>query len=100
MRWEEAGLQVPEAGPRMRPGGQPGNGVVCKDHSYASHCSGCIFFFFFFAALGLRCFMQAFSSFGARASHCHDCSCCRAQALGTRASVVVAFRLNSCGTWA
>ena len=58
------------------------------------------YFFFFFAALGLRCFMQAFSSFGARASHCHDCSCCRAQALGTRASVVVAFRLNSCGTWA
>ena len=47
MRWEEAGLQVPEAGPRMRPGGQPGNGVVCKDHSYAGHCSCCIFFFFF-----------------------------------------------------
>ena len=45
---------------------------------------------------------------GARASHCGDFSCCRAQALGTRASVVVAHglsnglralehRLSSCG---
>lgn len=47
MRCEEGpALQVPEDGPRMRPGGQPGDGVVCKDHSYASHCSCCNFFFF------------------------------------------------------
>ena len=57
--------------------------------------------FFFLVALGLHCCcMQAFSGFGARASHCRDVSCCRAQALGARASVAVAFRLSSCGAWA
>ena len=35
---------------------------------------------------------------GARASHCGAFSCCGAQALGTRASVVVAHRLSSCGS--
>ena len=35
-------------------------------------------------------------SCGARASHCGDFSCCGAQALDTRASVVVALRLSSC----
>ena len=40
------------------------------------------FIYLFLAALGLRC--------GARASHCGGFSCCRAQALGARASVVVA----------
>ena len=60
-----------------------------------------LLFFFFLVALGLRCCcMQAFSGFGARASHCRDVSCCRAQALGARASVAVAFRLSSCGAWA
>ena len=34
---------------------------------------------------------------GARASHCGGFSCCRAQALGARASVVVAHGLSSCG---
>ena len=34
------------------------------------------------------------------ASHCGGFSCCRAQALGTRASVVVARGLSSCGSWA
>ena len=34
----------------------------------------------------------------ARASHCGGFSCCRAQALGTRASVVVACVLSSCGS--
>ena len=60
--------------------------------------------FYFLAALGLCC--------GARASHCGGFSCCGAQALGTRASVIVARglsscglqalerRLSSCGTWA
>ena len=41
------------------------------------------------AALGLRC--------GAQASHCRGFSCCAAQALGARASVVVARGLISCG---
>ena len=35
---------------------------------------------------------------GARASHCGGFSCCGARALGTRASVVMACRLSSCGT--
>ena len=37
---------------------------------------------------------------GARASHCGGFSCCRAQALGARASVVVAHGLSRCGSWA
>ena len=37
---------------------------------------------------------------GAWASHCHGFSCCGEQALGARASVVVAHRLSSCGTQA
>ena len=37
---------------------------------------------------------------GARASHCSGFSCCGAQALGERASVVVVCGLNSCGSWA
>ena len=41
------------------------------------------------AALGLRC--------SAWASHCGGFSCCRAWALGTQASVVVAHGLRSCG---
>ena len=40
--------------------------------------------------------MQAFSSCGARASHCGGFSCCGAQALGARDSVVVACGLSSC----
>ena len=34
---------------------------------------------------------------GAQASHCGGFSCCGARALGTRASVVVARSLSSCG---
>ena len=60
------------------------------------------------AALGLRCCTRAFSSYGeygllccgAWASHCSGFSCCRAWALGTRASVVVARGLSSCGSQA
>ena len=48
--------------------------------------------YLFLAALGLHC--------GARASHCGGFSCCRARALGARASVVVAHGLSSCGSWA
>ena len=35
---------------------------------------------------------------GARASHCRGFSCCRAWALGARASVVAARGLSSCGS--
>ena len=63
-------------------------------------------FFFFLAVLGLRCCTQAFQLWQAeatlhcsvQASHCSGFSCCRAQALGARASVVVARGLSSCGT--
>ena len=37
---------------------------------------------------------------GVRASHCGGFFCCRARALGARASVVAARRLSSCGTQA
>ena len=37
---------------------------------------------------------------GVRASHCGGFSCCGTQALGARASVVVARGLSSCGSWA
>ena len=37
---------------------------------------------------------------GVQASHGSGFSCCRAQALGTQASVVATHRLSSCGTWA
>ena len=51
------------------------------------------FFFFFMAALGLRCCVQAFSSCGEQGysllwcagSLCCGFSCCGAQALGTEA---------------
>jgi len=39
------------------------------------------------------------SSWGVQASHCGGFSCGGAQALGARASVVVACGLGSCGTW-
>ena len=42
------------------------------------------------ATLGLCC--------GVWASHCGGFSCCGAQALGARASVVVAHGLSSCGS--
>ena len=62
------------------------------------------------AVLGLRCYMQAFSSCGEqgllfiavrgllKASHCGGFSCCGAWALGSRASVVVARGFSSCGS--
>ena len=37
---------------------------------------------------------------GVWASHCGGFSCCRARALGMRASVVAACELSSCGSWA
>ena len=67
-----------------------------------------IFFFFFLAALGLRCCMWAFSSCGERGllflAVCGlliaMASRCGARALGTRASVVMARGLSSCGAQA
>ena len=68
-----------------------------------------LFIFNLLAALGLRCCARAFSSCwragatlrcGAQASHCGGFSCCGAQALGARASVVVARGLScsaACG---
>ena len=69
-----------------------------------------IFFLFidlFLAAVGLNCFAQAFSSFskwglfcyGAWACLCSGFSCCRAQALGMKASVIAPCRLSSWGSW-
>ena len=56
--------------------------------------------------LGLRCFVWAFSSCsnqgllsgcGVQVSHYGDFSCCKAQALRTQASAVVAQVLNGSG---
>ena len=68
-----------------------------------------LFIYLFLAVLGLRSCMWAFLQLqragatlccGERASHCGGFSCCKARALGAQASVVVARRLSSCGTWA
>ena len=48
-------------------------------------------------ALGLHCSTWTFSSCGTW-TYCSGSSCCRARALGTRASVRAAQRLGSCGT--
>ena len=77
-----------------------GETYQCVLHNSPSplSCCCCCFYKFihficlFLAALGLHC--------GARASHCGGFSCCGARALGARASVVVARRLSSCGSWA
>ena len=63
--------------------------------------------FFFLAALGLRCCVQAFSSCGERellfvavlGLLIMVTSCCGARALGARASVVAARGLISCSMW-
>ena len=66
-----------------------------------------LFIYLFLAALGLHCHMQAFSSCSEQellfTAVCGllivvASLCCGAWALGTRASVVVACRLSSCGT--
>ena len=67
-----------------------------------------LFIYLFLAALGLRCCTQAFSSCSERGLLfivVHGlltavASRCGARAPGARASVVVAHRLNSCGSWA
>ena len=66
-----------------------------------------LFIYLFLAALSLHCCARAFSSLwwagatlccGVRASHCGVFCCCRARALGARASVVVVHGLSSCGS--
>ena len=63
-----------------------------------------ILVYLFLAVLGLHCCTQTFSSCGEQGllfiALCGDFSCCGAQALGVQASVVVAHRLSSCGSWA
>ena len=65
-----------------------------------------LFIYLFLVVLGLHCCTRAFSSCGQRGPLfvavrrlliAVACLCCRAWALGTRASVVVACRLSSCG---
>ena len=67
------------------------------------------YFFFFFGCIGSSLLHAGFLQLrrvgaalrcGARASHHGGFSCCRAQALGVRASVVVARGLISCGSQA
>ena len=75
----------------------------------SSWCLTQIFFFFFFnfwlhwvfvaaRRLSLVAASGATLRCGTRASHCSGSSCCRARALGTRASVVVVYGLSSCGS--
>ena len=66
-----------------------------------------IYFYFwlccvFIAARGLSLVAASGATLccGVQASHCGGFSCCRAQAVGTWASVVVARRLRSCGSQA
>ena len=67
------------------------------------------YIYLFLALLGLRCCVQAFSGQGERGLLfvavrglliAVASLCCGAQALGARASVVVAHGLSSCGSWA
>ena len=63
-------------------------------------CESFSFFIFlkimylFLAVLGFHCCSRAFSHSGAWASHCSGFSCCRTQALGMWASLVVAQGLS------
>ena len=50
--------------------------------------------FIILVLLGLCCSKQELLFLAVQASHCGGISCCRAQALGTQASVLAAHRLN------
>ena len=63
-------------------------------------CIYLVSYILFLAVLSHHCFIQAFLSCCVQASHCSGYSCCGAQALGTRASVVLVQGLSSCGVWA
>ena len=65
-----------------------------------------IYIYIFMATLGLCSFTWAFSSRGeqgllssccVQASYCSGFSCCRAWALGVRASVTLPLSLGNCG---
>ena len=67
----------------------------------------CVFFSLFFGGvfvakhgLSLVAVIRATLRGSAQASHCSGFSCCEAQALGARASVIVARGLSSCSSWA
>ena len=68
-----------------------------------------LFMYLLLVVLGLPCYAWAVSGCSTWgllsrcsvwASSCDVFSCCRAQALGTQASVDTAGGLNSCGSWA
>ena len=61
---------------------------------------GCVWVFVAACGLSLVVVSGATLRCGAQASHCGGFSCCGARALGSRASVVVAHGLSSCGSWA
>ena len=69
--------------------------------------SGFLFYLFIFGCVGSLLLHGGFLQLwragatlrcGAQVSHCSGFSCCGAQALGVRASVVVACSLSSCGS--
>ena len=72
-----------------------------RNHQIVVFLFFCFVFFWlrwvFVAALGLS---PVVASGGYSSLRCVGFSCCGARALGTRASVVEARRLSSCGTWA
>ena len=81
---------------RLRPHSAPG-ASECDSDEQAPQGMHVYFFnkfiyfiYLFLAVLGLCCSTWASSSCSARASHCSGFYCCRARALGARASVVVA----------
>ena len=89
--------------------------VCCVEYNVLLKLISCISCHFlncliclFLVVLGLRCMpglslvvvRGLLSSCSVQASHCSGFSCCRGQALGTRASVVAALGLSSHGAWA
>ena len=80
-----------------------------RDHPYFLFNKFIYFIYFIFGCVGssllragfpLVAVSGSYSSLGVWASHCGGFSCCRAWALGVRASVVVACGLSSCSSWA
>ena len=95
----------------IEPAFQPDSQVTClfsKDREVLSQGPPYDFIFhlilivylsiLFLAGLGLHCCIQAFSSCGMWVPHCGGFSCCRAQAVGSEASVVPAPILYSRGS--
>ena len=72
----------------------------CASLFYCYYYFGCSRSSFLQVGFPLVAWAGATLRCGARASHCGGFSCCGAQALGARASVVAPHRLSSCGSWA